>query len=180
MVEKRTYIKEAKAAGADKPALQNMEKEVYMVSRELTAWIYTYQILDENLEILKDRETNGTDNFFVAKPDILMQHMATGKIENNEVTQLLLRIQDAQSFKEYFTPQLKGKLSKIRKKILIKEQQFEALLNEPSGYDLLDEFRGILKAYTESRNISLEEATRQLSEPLKTTKRSNLLEVVNG
>lgn len=180
MVEKQTYIKEAKAAGADKPALQNMEKEVYMVSRELAAWIYTYQILDENLEILKDRETNSTDNFFVAKPDILMQHMATGKIENNEVTQLLLRIQDAQSFKEYFTPQLKGKLSKIRKKILIKEQQFEALLNEPSGYDLLDEFRGILKAYTESRNISLEEATRQLSEPLKTTKRSNLLEVVNG
>lgn len=180
MVEKRESIREAKEAGAEKPALQMMDTEVVMISRELAAWIYTYQILEDNLRELKDREAHAPHEFFVAKPDILMQHHTEGKIENNEVSQLLLRVQDAQSFKEYFTPQLKGKLSKIRKKILIKEKQFEMLLNEPTGYDLLDEFRGMLRAYTETKGISLTEATRQLSEPLQVRPKANLLEVINA
>ncbi|WP_218355101.1 hypothetical protein [Alteromonas lipotrueiana] len=180
MVEKRDSIREAKEEGADKAALQVMEAEVVMISRELAAWIYTYQILEDNLQALRAREANSPNEFFVAKPDMLMQHYAEGKIENNEVTQLLVRIQDAQSFKEYFTPQLKGKISKIRKKILINEKHFEKLLDEPTGYDLLDEFRGILRAFTETRGITLEEATRQLSQPLHVRPRANLLEAVNA
>lgn len=183
LTELRESAKSAKNAGADKAALQKMEVDVFKISRELAAWVYTAEILQHNLRNLNDRNDNVPQDFFVAKPDMLLQHFEAGRIQNNEISNLLLRIQDAKTFKEYFTPQLKSQISKIRKKLLIKERDFESLINEPTGYDLLDEFRGILRAYVESRGITLEEAAKQLAEPLKINKvrggTQNFLEVLN-
>ncbi|WP_370259820.1 hypothetical protein [Idiomarina sp.] len=180
MEEMRESIEAARDAGAEISALKVREGEVETVSRELAAWVYTHEILESNLKTLRERNVREPQSFFVAKPDMLMEHFAEGKVDNDDISRLLVRINDAKSFKEYFTPQLKAQINKIRKKILIKEKDFSRLINEPAGYDLLDEFRGILRAYVDARGISLKEASRQLSEPLEVNHTLNLLERLNG
>lgn len=179
--EKIEGINLTKAAAADKDALEVMEQEKNRIGNEEAAWVYTYEMLKANLGALKERCTNGSENFFVGRPDLLMQHYAEGELENNPLNALLLRIQDASAFKEYFTPQLKAQIIQIRNKILIHQERFEQILKQPDGYELIDEFRGILRAFTETYNVSLKDAAKLLAEPLKSpNEHLNLLEELNG
>jgi flagellar biosynthesis regulator FlbT len=111
---------------------------------------------------------------------MLMKHFIKGEVEDNPINALLLRIQDANEFQEYFTPQLKAQITLLRNKILIKHKQFDQLVQQPDGFDLLDEFRGLLRVFVETQGISLSEAAKRLSEPLKSSIGNiQLLEMLN-
>lgn len=179
--EKKRHIIQSQEAGVDVEALEVMEQEKRKLGNELSAWIHTFDLLEEKCKALQKECEGGRKEFLVAKPDILMEYFAKGEVPDNSMSALLLRIQDANAFQEYFTPQLKAQITQIRNKILINQEQFDQLLEQPDGFDLIDEFRGILRAFTETHGISLKEATKLLSEPLKTPKqRLKLLEVING
>jgi hypothetical protein len=179
--EKEKHIVQSQEAGADTEALEVMEQEKYKLANELAAWTDTYELLERNRASLQEKCEAGAKEFFVAKPDILMEYLTKGEVSDNAVNALLLRIEDANAFQEYFTPQLKAQITQIRNKILINQKQFDQLLKQPDGFELIDEFRGVLRAFTEAHNISLEDATKLLSEPLKTQEQSlKLLEVING
>jgi hypothetical protein len=178
--EKENYIIQSQQAGADIEALEVMEKEKNKLGNELAAWTNTFDLLERNRASLKEEFEDGKKEFFVAKPDILMEYFAKGEVADNAVNALLLRIQDANAFQEYFTPQLKAQITKIRNKILINQEQFDQLLKQQDGFELIDEFRGVLRAFTEAHEISLKDAAQLLSEPLKTPEKSlKLLEVIN-
>lgn len=179
--EKENYIIQSQKAGADIEALEVMEQEKNNLGSELAAWTNTFDLLERNRASLKEECEDGTKEFLVAKPDILMDYFAKGEVADNVVNALLLRIQDANAFQEYFTPQLKAQITQIRNKILINQKQFDQLLEQPDGFELIDEFRGALRAFTEAQGISLKDATKLLSEPLKAPEKSlKLLEIING
>lgn len=179
--EKENSIVEADKAGADVEALELMENEKIQIGNELSAWTYTHAILEDNLTQLKDKYSKNPKEFLIARPDILMKSFIKGEVEDNSVNALLLRIQDANAFQEYFTPQLKAQITQLRNKILIKHKHFDQLLQQPDGFDLLDEFRGLLRALTETQGISLSEAAKRLSEPLgQSNAPLKMLEVLNG
>lgn len=178
--EKINSIVEADKAGADVEALDLMENEKIQISDELAAWGYTHEILEANRAQLKDKYAKNPKAFLVARPDMLMKHFIKGEVEDNPINALLLRIQDANEFQEYFTPQLKAQITLLRNKILIKHKQFDQLLQQPDGFDLLDEFRGLLRVFVETQGISLSEAAKRLSEPLKSSIGNiQLLEMLN-
>ncbi|GAA0811368.1 hypothetical protein GCM10009111_03780 [Colwellia asteriadis] len=179
--EKTENIIQAHEAGADFEALDVKEQERNQIANEEAAWTYTYELLQINLANLKGRCADGTKEFLVARPDILMEYFVKGEVEDNIVNALLLRIQDANAFQEYFTPQLKAQITQIRNKILINQKKFDQLLEQPDGFELIDEFRGILRTFTEAQGISLKDATKLLSEPLRGPEGNiKLLEVING
>ena len=109
------------------------------ISDELAAWVYTYEILETNHAQLKDKYAKNPPEFLVARPELLMKQFIKGEVEDNPINALLLRIQDANEFQEYFTPQLKAQITQLRNKILIKHKKFDQLLQQPDGFDLLDE-----------------------------------------
>ncbi|ASP46687.1 hypothetical protein [Cognaticolwellia beringensis] len=180
ITEKIKSIVEADKAGADVEALDLMENEKNQISDELAAWFYTYEILEANRAQLEDKNAKNPPKFLVARPDMLMKKFIKGEVEDNPISTLLLRIQDANEFQEYFTPQLKAQITQLRNKILIKQKKFDKLLQQPDGFDLLDEFRGILRAFVETQGISLSEAAKRLSEPMKPSiGNTQLLEMFN-
>lgn len=179
--EKERYIIQSKEAGVDIEALEVMEQDKHKLGNELSAWTNTYDLLEKKRISLQKECEDETKEFLVAKPDILMEYFAKGEVEDNAINALLLRIQDANAFQEYFTPQLKAQITQIRNKILINQKQFDQLLEQPDGFDLIDEFRGVLRSFTEAHGISLKEATKLLSEPLKTPEQNlKLLGGING
>lgn len=178
---KTNSIVQVAEAGADVEALEIMENEKVHIANELAAWVYSYELLYTNLAQLKDKCAENPQDFLVERPDVLMQHFVEGKVEDNPVNALLLRIQDANAFQEYYTPQLKAQITQLRNKILIKHKQFDQLLQQPQGFDLLDEFKGILRAFTETQGISLAETAKRLSEPMRKPENDiQLLEMLNG
>jgi hypothetical protein len=83
------------------------------------------------------------------------------------MNEFLLRIEDAGLFQEYFTPQLKSQILLLRNQILASNNRIDQLLNVPEGHDILQEFKGILRAVTEKLGITKTEALKRLSSPVK-------------
>lgn len=162
--EKIAHILDASNGGANNDALELLEVEKDKIGDELSAWTITYDLLDSNLNELKERSSQ---LYFVQRPNMLLKNFESGVASNNPISELMLRISDADSFREYFTPQLKARIIKLRKQILVKHKQFDLLLQEPDGFELIDEFRGIIRAFAETHKVSLDDALKSLSEPLK-------------
>ena len=164
--EKIEQIDLAIGTGVDDEAIENLDKHKIAIANELSAWIYTYRILRHKLKDLQRKESNGKEFFLVAKPEIIKKHLRENTIADKETNELLLRIEDADMFQEYFTPQLKGKLTVIRNKLIIHSKQFDKLLEEAHGYDILDEVRGLLRSISLKEGLSQAEILFKLSKPL--------------
>ena len=156
-------LADAKTAGADKVGLQKLEKQKQDLGLDLSAWITTYEILKVNLSKLKsDDEANKP--FVVAKPDILLNKLEEIQLKDTSINDLLLRIKDAGNFQEYYTPNLKAKLTQLKNKILINTGQLEKLLIDAPAYQLVDELRGLISSFCVYEDISVPEALKRLSQ----------------
>lgn len=171
--ESLDYIDEIIANNASKTVIEEKEREALSKSAELTAWIVSLNILEEQRKNVAMR-----DRFLVGKPEIVERHIVRMATEDNPMTNLLLRVQDAINYPEYLTPQLKASMTKARNMLLVKTGQFERLLSEPKGYAQADEFRGLIRGLVETTNMSLEEIqTLMMSEVPQIKNRIPLLEI---
>jgi hypothetical protein len=164
--EKSEQVTLAIKSEVDEEAIESLDNQKIAIANELSAWVFTYEILRDKHKELIEKDANEKEFFLVAKPQIIIKRLRENSIPNKETSELLLRIEDADMYHEYFTPQLKGKLTVIRNKLIIHSKQFDKLLEESDGYDILDEVRGLLRSVSMSEGISSNEVLERLSKPL--------------
>lgn len=158
---------------ASKSVIEIQEHKNLQKSAEITAWVVSLNILEENRKNLATK-----DNFLIGKPEIVEKYIVQMVTENNPMTNLLLRVQDAINYPQYLTPQLKASMTKCRNMLLIKTGQFEQLLNEPKGYDQVDEFRGLIRGMLETTNLSFDQLQElMMTEVPAVSNRIPLLEI---
>ena len=64
------------------------------------------------------------------------------------------------------TPQLNASITKLRNMILAKAGDIDKLVNQPDNYELLDEFRGIIRSICDATGVSVEELSKRISSKL--------------
>ena len=91
----------------------------------------------------------------VREPDFIREKLTKLK-STNELTNTLVRIEEAISSKEFLTSKLEAKVALFRSKILAQTGQFKALLKDaPTDQTLLTEFKGIIKAICDISGIGI-------------------------
>jgi hypothetical protein len=131
------------------------------LAAEESAWIATHAILESFRKDLEKR-----DHYLVAKPEIVEKQLKLIATDNSPITNILMRIRDAQAYPEYMTPQLKASIVKLRSKILAKSGNIDKLVNQPDNYELLDEFRGMIRSICDATGASVENISKQMSNEL--------------
>jgi hypothetical protein len=164
--EKEEQIVLAIKSGVEEGAIENLDKQKIAIASEQSAWVFTYDILRQNHKNLLEKKANQKEFFLVAKPEIIKKHLQENCIAGTETNELLLRMEDAAMYKEYFTPQLKAQLTLIRNKLLINSKQFDKLLEESKGYDILDEVRGLIRTISIKEGVTHSHIVNMLSKPL--------------
>ncbi|PMN99158.1 hypothetical protein BCT21_01155 [Vibrio sp. 10N.222.55.F9] len=139
---------------------ENMKDEIEdkkFYSDEIAAWSATHSFLSKMTSDLSKK-----DRWLVEQPEIISQHLTQLKA-SNELTITLLKINDAEKSAAYMTPALKAKVSKLRKQLLVSTKDYKKLLQEPEGYDLLNDFKGIIATVCTLSGISLQELGDKLN-----------------
>ena len=131
------------------------------LAAEESAWIATHAILEGFRQDLAKR-----DHYLVAKPEIVEKQLTLVATDGSPLTNILLRIRDAQDYPEYMTPQLNASITKLRNMILAKAGDIDKLVNQPDNYELLDEFRGIIRSICDTTGVSVEELSKRISSKL--------------
>ncbi|WOX07033.1 hypothetical protein [Microbulbifer pacificus] len=150
-----------KAQGVSENILANFDKDRHGLANEVAAWIASFTILEQ---FRKDSRTR--DKYLIKKPDIIEKNLEVMKAGSDELSSILIRVRDAQLYPEFFTEQLNSNLVKLRNKILAKNGDIDRLINQPTGYSQLDEFRGIIRGICDHANVSVEGLFNfMLSEP---------------
>lgn len=160
---KTSHIKDSLKLGADKSAMHKLDKERIDLAMEVAAWVVTYNVLEDNLKSLENK-----NKFIVCQPELIKEHFTKQESLPTKTSEFLLRLMDVEMFEEYFTPNLKAQITSVRHKILAKKGDFTAILNQPDDYTMLDEVRGLISSYCQLESISLHEAVSSLLEPMKT------------
>ncbi len=167
----------------DESSIDKLDREKREVAFELAAWVHTYKILKIKREELKKNKSEGSlDAYIVPKPFMLHDDFIAIQENQSEAAEFLLRMQDADMFKEYFTPSLKAEILNIRNKILINQQKFDQLISNTDVFSLTDELRGLIRDVAEKEGVSPIKVIEDLRTPLNELKINNiaLLEVSNG
>lgn len=150
-------IREAKDAEDD---MENYQGEIALKKHyvnEIAAWAISVNVLEHMAETLKHRDT-----WLVDKPEFITKELQ-GFEASNELTNLLVRIEEAQGHQEFMTPQLKAKVMQFRNKVLVKTGQFQQLMNETSSSTaLMAEFKGIIKSVCDITGIGVNELPQAL------------------
>lgn len=128
-------------------------------ANEISAWTVTATCLEKMAHSLEHK-----DKWLVAKPEFLTKKLQSMK-SSNELTNTLIRIEEALNSEEFLTPQLKAKVALFRNKILVQSGQFQKLISDmPTGTSLLSEFKGIIKGICDITGISVNQLPRALDE----------------
>lgn len=155
--ELEVIIDEAKAYGEDMGAYINEITLKRFYSYEISAWATTATCLDSMSNSLSQK-----DKWLVREPEFIRKKLTKLK-SSNELTNTLVRIEEAVSYQEFLTPQLKAKVSLFRNKLLAQTGQFKALLEEvPTGKTLLSDFKGVIKAICDISGIGVKELPAEL------------------
>ncbi|ENP8415484.1 TPA: hypothetical protein KDZ66_000704 [Vibrio vulnificus] len=155
--EHEDIINEAKARGEDMKAYVSDITLKKFYSDEISAWATAITYLDSMAHNLSQN-----DKWLVGKPEFIRSKLT--KLESsNELTNTLIRIEEAVSYNEFLTPQLKARVTLLRNKILAQTGQFKALLGEvPTGVDLLSQFKGIIKSICDVTGIGVNDLPHEL------------------
>lgn len=159
--EKMVMVKLLISNQASDSVLEQREEERHQLANEESAWIATHAIL-ENFR----KDASLRDNYLISKPEIIEKHVSMIATNDSPLTNILHRIQDAKNYPEYFSPQLQAGITKLRNKILAQMGDIEQLVNQPDDYELLDEFRGIIRGVCDATDTTLEELAKVMDSEL--------------
>lgn len=160
--ELKAYIDEALAEGAEPKSLESAAERRKFLSDEIAAWTVSIHCLEQ---MLKDVRTR--DNFLVQEPQIVKEHLEGILVDSSSLENLMFRLSEAKTHAEFFTPQLKNQLKVARAKILKRSGDLNRLLQEePRGFALIDEFRGIIRSTCETLGISVRELAEEIEKPI--------------
>jgi hypothetical protein len=159
--EKTTMIKLMIANQVSENVLEKRDEERNQLAKEESAWIATHAIL-ENFR----KDATLRDNYLISKPEIIEKHLSMIATDNSPLTNILQRIQDAKNYPEYFSPQLQAGITKLRNKILAQMGDIKQLINQPDNYELLDEFRGIIRSICDASDTAVEDLAKVMSSEL--------------
>ncbi|EGR2781349.1 hypothetical protein DLH94_09040 [Vibrio parahaemolyticus] len=149
--EVQKVINEARKRKESSSVMSDELSDKKFFADEIAAWSLVHSLLSKMTNDLSKRE-----QWLVDKPEIISQHLTQLKA-SNELTLTLLKINDAEKSSVYMTPTLKAKVSKLRKQLLVSTKDYEKLLIEPEGFELLHEFKGIINTLCRISGISLQE-----------------------
>lgn len=145
----------------------------YMAS-EIIAWSVTAHCLEQMYSEIKTRSS-----FLVEKPQIVSEHLERLELNNCALSNLLARTAEAKSHAEYFTPQLKHQIVVARNKLLAFTGDFNRMLQEtPTGFTLIDEFRGLIRSTCEVLGLSLHDLSKEMSKPMTLERPNAVLKLI--
>lgn len=160
--ELETHIAEARRQGASPESLTHKANHRKFLASEIIAWSVTAHCLEQMRNELKTRLS-----FLVEKPDIVTQQLERIVTEENSLRNLIARTSEAKSYAEYLTPQLQHQVIFARQKLLAFTHDINGLLKEtPTGLTLIDEFRGLIRSICETLNLSVDELSAALENPI--------------
>ncbi|MEZ8147717.1 hypothetical protein [Enterovibrio norvegicus] len=155
--ELEIILDEAKANGENMDAYINDITLKRFYSDEVSAWATTATCLDSMANNLSQK-----DKWLIEKPEFIREKLTKLK-SSNELTNTLLRIEEASNYQEFLTPQLKARVTLFRNKVLAQTGQFKALLGEmPVGRTLLSDFKGVIKTICDISGIGVNELPGEL------------------
>lgn len=155
--ELEQIIMEAKDANSDMDEYSGEIALKKYYANEITSWTITVNCLDQMKKSLEHK-----DMWLIGEPDILSKKLKS-MTSSNELTNLLVRIEEAQNSQEFMTPQLKAKVTIFRNKILAQSGQFQRLMADiPTGQNLISEFKGIIKNICDITGIGVNELPEAL------------------
>lgn len=155
--ELEIIINDAKASGADMSSYLTEITLKKFYSGEVSAWATTATCLDMMVSNLSKK-----DKWLVSEPEFIREKLTKLK-SSNELTNTLVRIEEAISSQEFLTPQLKARVVLFRHKILAQTGQFRDLLKAvPTDQTLLAEFKGIIKTICDISGIGVSELHEEL------------------
>ncbi|ELA7569899.1 hypothetical protein Q8E16_002706 [Vibrio alginolyticus] len=155
--EHEEVINEAKERGEDMKAYMSDITLKKFYSDEISAWATSMTCLESMAHNLSQN-----DKWLVGEPEFIRSKLTKLK-SSNELTNTLIRIEEAVNYNEFLTPQLKARVTLLRNKVLAQTGQFKALLGEvPTGSDLLSEFKGIIKSICDVTGIGVNDLPHEL------------------
>jgi integrase len=87
-------------------------------------------------------------------------------VEGAGLENLMARVAEAKTHSEFFTPRLKNQLKAARATILKRSGDIHRLLeDEPKGFTLLDDFRGIIRSTCETLGLNLQQLAEEIEKP---------------
>lgn len=172
--ELEAYIVEAKRNGASHESLVPKANHRKYLASEIISWSVTAHCLEQMYTEIKTRSS-----FLIEKPEIVSEHLERLELEEHSLSNLIARTAEAKSHAEFFTPQLKHQIMVARNKLLAFTGDFNRMLQEaPSGFTLIDEFRGLIRSACEVLGLSLHDLSEEMSKPMALERPNAILKLV--
>lgn len=174
--ELESYIAEAKRNDASPQSLVQKANHRKYLASEIISWTVTAHCLEQMHDEIKTRSS-----FLVEKPEIVSEHLVRLELKDHSLSNLIARTSEAKSHAEYFTPQLKHQVMMARNKLLAFTGDFNRTLQEaPTGFTLIDEFRGLIRSACEVLGVSLHELSDAMNKPLMLDRPNAILRLVSS
>ncbi|MDH1930018.1 hypothetical protein [Pseudomonas sp. GD03696] len=172
--ELETHIAEAKRNGASHESLVPKANHRKYLASEIISWSVTAHCLEQMYNEIKTRSS-----FLIEKPEIVSEHLERIELADNSLSNLIARTAEAKSHAEFFTSQLKHQIMVARNKLLAFTGDFNRMLQEaPSGFTLIDEFRGLIRSACEVLGLSLHDLSEVMSKPMTLERPNAILKLV--
>lgn len=174
--ELEAYISEAKRNGASPESLMQKANRRKLLASEIISWSVTAHCLELMYNEIKTRSS-----FLIEKPEIVSEHLERIELEEHALSNLIARTAEAKSHAEYFTPQLKQQVLVARNKLLAFTGDFNRMLQEaPTGFTLIDEFRGLIRSTCEVLGISLHDLSDAMNKPMALERSNSILKLISS
>jgi len=174
--ELESHINEAKKNGASPESLVQKANRRKFLASEITSWSITAHCLEQMYKEIKTRLS-----FLVEKPEVVSEHLERIELEDHTLSNLIARIAEAKSHAEYFTPQLKQQVLVARNKLLAFTGDFNRMLQDaPTGFTLIDEFRGLIRSACEVLGLSLCELSDAMNKPMALDRPNPILRLASA
>mgnify|MGYP006405682179 CR=1 FL=1 len=159
--ELKEYMDDAQEGGADLQSLREKANYRQFLADEISAWTVTMHCLEQMYRDVRNR-----DHFLVEQPDIVNEQLQQVVAADSGLEHLMARVAEAKTHSEFFTPRLKSQLKLARAKILKRSGDIHRLLeDEPTGFSMLDEFRGIIRSACETLGLSMHQLSGEIEKP---------------
>jgi len=134
----KSKLKYVSGQGATEEILEALEEDIIRLAGELGAWILTAEVLSRNFEQLRGR-------VLVNTPEILSEKLAECIEPDSELENLLIQCQEAAAYPELADSVLYADVGMVRARILAMSGSIDELLAPLDSYQLLDNFRGLIR-----------------------------------
>lgn len=174
--ELEAYIVEAKKNGASTESLVQKANRRKFLAAEIISWSVTAHCLEQMYSEIKTRAS-----FLVEKPELVSEHLERLELKEHSLSNLIARTAEAKTHAEYFTPQLNQQIKVARNKLLAFTGDFNRMLEEaPTGFTLIDEFRGLIRSTCEVLGLSLHDLSDAMTKPMALERPNSILRLISS